>query len=67
MRTEQIVSEALKLTNDDRYLLTTAVAKRVKQLQNGAEPLVECDIKNDKVADIALEEFAKGLLKITQD
>ena len=67
MRTEQLVSKALKLTNDDRYLLTTAVAKRVKQLQNGAEPQVSCDLKNEKLADIALREFAEGLIKISKD
>jgi DNA-directed RNA polymerase subunit omega len=67
MRTEQLVSQALKTTNDDRYLLTAAISKRVRQIQNGADPLVECDIKNEKIADIAIREFAEGLLEISQD
>lgn len=67
MRTEQLVSKALETTNGDRYLLTASVAKRVKQIQNGAEPLVECDIKNEKLSDIALREFAEGLITISKD
>ncbi|MDR1450986.1 MAG: DNA-directed RNA polymerase subunit omega [Helicobacteraceae bacterium] len=63
MRLEKIVSEALKYANDNRYLLSVGVAKRVSQLQSGADPLVEV-AKFEKPVDIALREIAAGLIEI---
>lgn len=67
MRIEKIVSKALEHTDNDRYLLTAAISKRVKQLQNGAEALVPADIKNEELADVALREIAEGLIDIEKD
>ena len=64
MRLEQITSEALKQTDGDRYLLSVAVARRVSQLQSGATPLVEADMRTEKPVDIALKEIAAGLVEI---
>jgi DNA-directed RNA polymerase omega subunit len=63
MRLEKIASEALKYTNDNRYLLSVSVAKRVSQLQGGAKPLVETS-KFEKPVDVALREIAAGLIEI---
>jgi DNA-directed RNA polymerase omega subunit len=63
MRLEKIASEALKHANDNRYLLSASVAKRVSQLQSGAKPLVEV-AKFEKQVDIALREIAAGLIEI---
>ena len=65
MRLEQITAEALKYTNNNRYLLATAVAKRVEQLLNGAKPLVNREIGKIQPTNIALEEISKGLIKVT--
>ena len=45
-----------------RYSLVIAVAKRAKQLREGAPALVECKSKN--LITIALEEIASGKIKI---
>ncbi len=65
MRLEQITAEALKHVNNNRYLLASAVAKRVEQLLNGAEPLVKRDITKTEPTNVALEEIAKGLIKVS--
>ncbi len=62
MRTEQIAAKALEQVNNDRYILSNIIFKRVKQLTNGAQALVETK-KTDKPSDIALREIAEG--KIT--
>jgi DNA-directed RNA polymerase subunit omega len=65
MRLEQITAEALTHVNNNRYLLATAVSKRVEQLLNGAKPLVNRDISKVEPTNIAIEEIAKGLIKVT--
>ncbi len=62
MRLEKITADALKNMNDDRYLLSIAVAKRVEQLSAGAEPAIEIDKNKYKFADIALMEIAQDKL-----
>lgn len=64
MRTEEIVSKALEKTGDDRYLLSNLVFSRVKQLCAGAKPLVDMDLKQSKLTDIALMEIAEGKVSI---
>ncbi|PAF53231.1 DNA-directed RNA polymerase subunit omega [Helicobacter sp. 13S00482-2] len=64
MRIEEIVSKALEKTGDDRYLLSNLVFARVKQLCAGAKPLVDTDLKQIKLADIALLEIAEGKVSI---
>ncbi len=64
MRTEQTTAKALVRLNDDKYLLSIAVGKRVKELIDGAKPLVNLDKKKYKFADIALVEIAEGKLVV---
>ncbi len=67
MRIEQIIAAALKQTDNDRYKLSVAVAKRVRQIQNGAQILVEADLKKEEPSDVALREIAQGLITISED
>ena len=63
MRSEQIITKALKKVGDDRYKLSLIVAKRAEQLGNGAEPLID-DTAKLKNVDIALREIAEGKISI---
>ncbi|WP_104697842.1 MULTISPECIES: DNA-directed RNA polymerase subunit omega [unclassified Helicobacter] len=63
MRTEEVIAKALEQTSNDRYVLANMVFARVKQLENGAKPLVDTNLKIDKLSDIAMMEIAEG--KIT--
>ncbi|WP_331776070.1 DNA-directed RNA polymerase subunit omega [Sulfurospirillum sp. 1612] len=60
MRTEQVIAEALKKVDSDRYLLSIMVSKRAEQLANGAQPLVKASTDKEKFTDIALKEIAEG-------
>lgn len=64
MRTEQIAAQALKTVDGDRYLLSTIVFERVRELTNGAKPYIHMDIKKHKYSDIALQEIAEGYVKL---
>ncbi len=64
MRIEQVTAKALERLDDDKYLLSIAVGKRVKELIDGAKPLVNLDRKKYKFADIALVEIAQGKLVV---
>jgi DNA-directed RNA polymerase subunit omega len=66
MRIEQISAEALERVNYDRFLLSQAIAKRVKELMNGAKPLVELPKKNMQYTEIAIFEIAKGAIKVIE-
>jgi len=66
MRIEQINAQALEKVNYDRFLLSQAVAKRVKELLNGAKPLVELPKKNIQPTEIAILEIAKGAIKVKE-
>jgi len=66
MRIEQINALALEKTNYDRYLLSQAISKRVKELLNGAKPLVELPKKNMQLTEIAVLEIAKGAIKVKE-
>lgn len=59
-RIEQIVAKALKMLDNDKYLLSIIVAKRAEQLANGALPLVKNNSNKEKFTDIALREIAEG-------
>ncbi len=65
MRVEQITAKALKNVNYDRYLLASAVGKRAEALANGAQPLIDIDMRKLKYADIALYEIAEGKIAVT--
>ncbi len=67
MRIEKITAQALERVDHDRYLLAKAIGKRADELNAGAKPLVEMDIKKHKPADIALFEIAEGKLIITRE
>ena len=60
MRTEQIAAKALEKVDNDRYILSLLVAKRAKELSDGAEPLVKiADKTKVKFTDIAMMEIAE--------
>ncbi len=61
-RSEEITVAALERVNNDRYILSNMIFKRVKQLNNGAEILVEANPRKEKLTDIALREIAEGKL-----
>ena len=63
-RLEERISEALKYTNNDRYILSIAVGQRADELSKGAKPLLAQNTQNMKYTDIAIDEIASGLLKI---
>lgn len=65
LRTEEIAAKALKRLQDDRYLLANIVFERVKELGNGAKPLVDMDVKIHKLPDIAMREIAEGKIEFT--
>jgi DNA-directed RNA polymerase omega subunit len=50
---------------DNKYLLTTMVAKRAKKLEKGAKPLVES--KYRKPIMIALEEIKAGKVFVKEE
>jgi len=56
MRLEQITANALKQVDNNRYLLTAGVAKRVEQLLNGAETKLDRDTSKEEPSNIAIEE-----------
>jgi DNA-directed RNA polymerase subunit omega len=65
MRIEQINAKALERVDYDRYLLSVAVEKRVKELSNGAKSLVEVK-GNIQPTEIAIMEIAEGLIQVKE-
>lgn len=64
-RIENIISKALEKVENDRYKLSVLVFARVKELSNGAKPLLsynESYIKKMDLCDIALCEIAEGTI-----
>jgi len=66
MRIEQINALALEKINYDRYLLSQAISQRVKELLNGAKPLVDIPKKNMQLTEIAVLEIAQGVIKVRE-
>jgi DNA-directed RNA polymerase subunit omega len=64
LRPEEINAKALIQANNDRYLLTVAVNKRVDELYKGAKPFIDADPKKVKLVDIAIKEIAEGHITI---
>lgn len=65
MRTEEIAAKALEKTGNDRYVLSSLVFARTKELSNGAKPLVDMDLKVHKLADIAMMEIAEEKITLS--
>lgn len=66
-RTEQIISQALEKTENDRYKLSILVFSRVKELGAGAQPLLKYPeeiLKRMELCDIALAEIAEGKISL---
>lgn len=64
-RIEVVVAKALDRIGNDRYLLSSFISARVRELENGAKPLIEdVDLTKEKFSDIALREIAEGLIEI---
>ncbi|QPM66916.1 DNA-directed RNA polymerase subunit omega [Atribacter laminatus] len=59
------IDELIKKT-ENRYYLTTIVAKRSKQLNQGAKPLIEIQ-EPDKPLFIALNEVAEDKIKWSKE
>ncbi|ANV97852.1 DNA-directed RNA polymerase subunit omega [Helicobacter enhydrae] len=59
MRIEEIAAKALEKVGNDRYMLSSLIFARTKELSNGAKPLVDMDLKIHKLADIAMHEIAE--------
>lgn len=64
MRLEQITARALERLDYDKYLLADVVAKRAKEISQGAKPHVAMDPNKFKHVDIALNEVADGFVTI---
>lgn len=64
MRIEEIIAKALDKTLNDRYVLANMVFTRVRQLENGAQPLVDVEVKDYKLSDIAMMEIAEGKIRV---
>lgn len=64
LRTEEIAAKALKRLHDDRYILASLINERVKELGNGAKPLVDMNVKDHKLPDIAMCEIAEGKIEL---
>lgn len=63
-RIENVLEMALKKINNDRYKLSCLVFSRVKELSDGAKPLVNIDMRNYKLTDIALMEIAEDKISL---
>lgn len=63
-RIEEILEQALEKVDNDRYKLSCFVFARVKELGEGAQPLVDMDVTQYKLTDIALSEIAEGKISI---
>ncbi len=63
-RIEDVLEKALIRLDNDRYKLSCFVFSRVKELSDGATPLVPLDVTKYKLADIALCEIAEGKINI---
>lgn len=63
-RIEGILEEALKRTDNDRYRLSCIVFARIKELGDGAKPLVNMSLTEHKLTDIALTEIAEGKIEV---
>ena len=64
MRSEISTAQALRMVDNDKYLLSALIFKRVEELGKGARPLVDVDLKKSKFADVALREVATGMISI---
>ena len=64
MRLEKTTAKALDQVKGDRYILAIAVAKRSKELEDGASSVLNIDPKGYKTADFALMEIAEGAIKV---
>ncbi len=67
IRMEEIASKALQKVNNDRYLLSNMIFARVEELSKGDKPLVNLDVRYNKLPDIAMFEIAEGKIGIKED
>ncbi|MEZ5425658.1 MAG: DNA-directed RNA polymerase subunit omega [Pyrinomonadaceae bacterium] len=67
-QTEEIVEETNQETNgspeiDSKYRKIILAAQRSKQIQRGAHPRVDMDIRQHKPTRIAMKELEKGVVQ----
>lgn len=66
MRIEEIMARALEKVGNDRYVLSSLIFARSKELSYGAKPLVEgVELKTHKLTDIVMMEIAEGKVTLT--
>ena len=66
MKIEELTAKVLRDNPSmDRYQLALAVAKRSDQLLDGATSKLNIDPNSIKAADLALMEFAEGLIAVS--
>lgn len=63
-RIEEVLEKALEKVDNDRYKLSCFVFSRVRELGEGATPLVDMNVTQHKLTDIALKEIAEGKIFI---
>jgi DNA-directed RNA polymerase subunit omega len=49
----------------NRFLLTVAVSKRARQLDDGATPLIDANVSTTRSIDIALMEIQTGKISVS--
>ena len=62
MMVKPTTSELLKKTNDNKFRLVIATAKRARQIANGSEKLT--DVDEEAPVTIAANEIAEGKVEI---
>lgn len=64
IKLEDILQRALERMDNDRFKLSCFVFARIKELGEGATPLVNMDVTKYKLVDIALCEVAENKIAI---
>lgn len=62
MMVKPTTAELLEKTNDNKFRLVIATAKRARQIASGSEPLT--DVKEEAPVTIAANEIAEGKVEI---
>jgi len=63
-RLEQSIAKALAKVGNDKYKLSTIIAKRANQLMEGEDPMIDLEFEHYKESDIAILELAQDKIDI---
>lgn len=64
MMVKPTTAELLQKTNDNKFRLVIATAKRARQIADGAEKLT--DVEDEAPVTVAANELAEGKVKISE-